>query len=154
MSTNGPGSESLTTIEQATTRVNTQALASKGVENVRVLSESRFLEIVGDMVEESIRQRLEGPSTPSTQATQGEDLGAMRDELKATYTAKWKALRSRHLDNLNKVQNRLDQLAQHFEKFERVFQELQGLPESESRLDPPERIRQRRTQLLEQALRE
>jgi hypothetical protein len=122
----------LSAIQGATTRVKAASLAQSGIENVRVLSESRFLHLVRRMVEASVEKRLRlavsslggTPEEPKMNDSFQERLvglseaekRVLREELKAVYETEINGLRgeleSRRHEGRRDRQQQSEQLGQ------------------------------------------
>jgi hypothetical protein len=101
-------------IENATTLMRTAALAERGIDHVRVLSESKFLGLVRSMVDESMTQHLDGvgaeagASAPPARAN-----GSHESE--GAYQKKWEELRARHEKSLERIETGMRRLGATFE---------------------------------------
>lgn len=105
-------------IDQATHRISAASLKMKGIKNVRVLNESRFLSVVEGLVEERVKARLAGSTVfplpaaseaaadpaSETQAC-GLTIEAVRDA-RAQYHAQWREFRERFEEKLRRLEER------------------------------------------------
>ncbi|MBI4601119.1 MAG: hypothetical protein HY721_04075 [Planctomycetes bacterium] len=113
-------------IERATTPVKTDLLARNGVSSLRILSASRFLDLLQGMVEGSVKERpgprAAGPGPgPGPAAPEGPAA-----DLERAYEARWRDLRSRHEESLRRIEGRMEKLSQVFHGLQGAFEGLEG----------------------------
>ncbi len=118
-------------VSQATRSVPTSAFESKGVKNVRVLSESKFQDLLFEMVEERVRAALEDgiDETSSTfdvraAVEREEDRAQIRKELSDAYRQTWKDYRSRNAERLAVLEGRLIRAQERFANMEELVARL------------------------------
>ncbi|HVR75858.1 MAG TPA: hypothetical protein VMT52_16120 [Planctomycetota bacterium] len=114
-----PGS--LEVFHRAATPVRTDSLTKSGVEKLRILSESRFLQVLEEMVESSLAGRVGTPPSPA--ATPGRADATGIEEL---YSAKWEDLRDQHKENLSRIEGRMERLSKLFESISSAFERIHG----------------------------
>jgi len=106
-------------LDSATTRVPTRALVGRGVEQIRLLSESRFVEIVRDLVEASISRRAADELAAAGDAAGDLDADgrspAEDAELRQELEENWRLLREKHRGHLETLEGRLEQLGGTFD---------------------------------------
>ena len=136
-------------VEGATTPVPTRALLGRGIERIRVLSESRFRDLVRDMVEESIRRRLQAAPTPlpaadpaplpnvqpptesaasragSAAARAGDAAAKAGDDPSHVAQARWSRLRDKHEGHLDSIEKRLSRLTGSFDAIRDSLERLE-----------------------------
>ena len=123
-------------IQQASKRVRTEALSQKGVGSLRILSESRFQEVVQELVERTVGEQLEsverrvraehtaesdkavvlGVGPAPVEVTRDDDAGrATEDEpaeaVRAAYQSNWDRLRAQQSEQLETLEARLSGLS-------------------------------------------
>ena len=130
-------------IENSTTRVPTRALLGRGVDKIRVLSQSRFLDIVRSMVEESIRRRALSEPVPAAvkaPVAEPEPAAANREpdvavnnptdastvEMREEAQTSWETLRTKHQSHLDTVEDRLSRLTGAFDAIQGTLERLEG----------------------------
>ena len=107
--------ETTETVKESTTLVGTGALNEKGIDQVRVLSESRFVELVRDLVEASVERHLEESKAMTVAAPSVEvpvhDPSIQQEQLSSAYETQWSELRSRHTEKLERIEHGVERLA-------------------------------------------
>ncbi len=106
--------EPLGVLERATTLVETDTLNSRGVSSVRILSESKFFEIVRGLVEEYLEESIAAVATDSAGSDAPHD-----QKLSREYQRRWESLRTRHEIDIQQIERRMDRLS-------RVLRKLEG----------------------------
>ena len=129
-------------VEGATTPVPTRALLGRGIERIRVLSESRFRDLVRAMVEESIRRRLQSAPTPlpaaepapipkvrppteSAAARAGSAAARAGADPGHVAQARWSRLRDKHEGHLDSIEKRLSRLTGSFDAIRDSLERLE-----------------------------
>ena len=138
-------SRSVANVAAGTESVTTTLLQKEGVQNLRVLSESKFQDILFRIVEERVRTALEegleeglddgaedtNPSESAenrAEAIQEEERTHAHSELRDTYRETWQDYRSHQADRLKSLERRLQKTQEHFGSLEnlvtRLFEEI------------------------------
>ncbi len=115
-------------VRASTVRVPTRALVGRGVDNIRVLSETRFLAMIHQLVEESLTRRAaegaqqgaaeaaqQGTPSPTTSTAPAAPTSSTRAQLQEN----WAQLREAHNGKLDAIEGRLASLTG-------VFESIQG----------------------------
>ncbi len=115
--------ETLKAIEQATTTVKTGLLARNGIEHLRIISESKFLDLVRQA---GCLPTAKGPvssgSKPSTPRGSGDVCAPEGPEPRGM----WSQLRSRHEESVQKIEGRMEKLTRTFQSLQGVFERIEG----------------------------
>lgn len=134
-------SRSVANVAAGTENVTTTLLQKEGVQNLRVLSESKFQDILFRIVEERVRTAMEkgldDEEADTDPSESMEDRGAtIREEerthahreLRDTYRETWSDYRSHQADRLQSLERRLKKTQEHFGSLEdlvtRLFEEV------------------------------
>lgn len=117
----GARPRSLEVLHRAATAVRTDSLTKSGVEKLRILSESKFLQVLEDMVESSLAGRVVTPPGPATSPGHADVTG-----IEDFYSAKWEDLRDQHKDNLSRIEGRMERLSKLFESIASAFERIHG----------------------------
>jgi hypothetical protein len=108
-------------VSDSTTRVTTSDLSEKGIEDLRVLSESKFLYLVQRLVEDAVEKRLhaqKSASAPSDvvvlsdvlEPSTGETLEELGADTSSEFNTRWNELRAKHVQALENIEARLSHL--------------------------------------------
>jgi hypothetical protein len=151
-SAGAPSAELAGVLDGATTAVPTRALLGRGVEKIRVLSESRFVDLVRGMVEDSIRRRAQIAPKPVA-ASPAPAVAVVDTELRDQLQANWSKLREKHEGHLGTIEERLSRLTG---AFDAIRGSLERLETSKPRSTAPRRGASKalRRELETRALRE
>src|SRR2546422_8723286 len=103
------------TIEKATSSVPLEALSKKGFKNVRVLSETKFLDLLRSLVESSFQKRFEEWKGRLSDAEEPEK----------------QRLERKHKESLRSVERQMAKLSRVFEGLEETFKRLEAEPSTE-----------------------
>ena len=128
-------SRAVANVSDATESVSTDKLERQGVQNVRVLSESKLQDLLFEMVEERVRAALEdgiaedaddSTSTFDARAAveREEDRARIRTELSEAYRRTWKEYRSRNAERLAVLEGRLLRTQERFTHLEELVARL------------------------------
>jgi len=134
-------SRSVANVAAGTESVTTTLLQKEGVQNLRVLSESKFQDILFRIVEERVRTALEeglddeAEDTNPSESTENraetireEERTHAHSELRDTYRETWQDYRSHQADRLKSLERRLQKTQEHFGSLEnlvtRLFEEI------------------------------
>jgi hypothetical protein len=147
-------------ISHATTQVKTAALSQKGIEQIRVLSESKFLHLVRKLVEDTVARRLADlESVPRSNGHEPQEIVVLEESLHSLdrdsrealpsksedvlgHRDRWNRLRQKHVEALEAIETRLASLGETVRDMEETLtQGTDVLP------------RERRRELRGQALR-
>lgn len=96
-------------IEQATSSVPLEALLKNGFKNVRVLSETRFLELLRDLVERSFQRRYKEWKARISRSKEPER----------------RRLEAKHKESLRSIEKQMARLSRVFEGLEEAFNVLE-----------------------------
>ena len=88
-------------VENATTLVRTATLADRGIDQIRVLSESKFLGLVRRMVDESMDQHVDDAYAELAASPAAARANGSHD-IEGAYQKKWEELRARHEESLER----------------------------------------------------
>jgi len=108
-------------VAAATTEVELSAISKSGISSLRILSQSKFIEVLRSMVEDSLADRLE--ELKAELPSSGDPEAAVR--LEKAYHAKWKDLRVRHEASLGEISGRMEKLSRAFRTLEKLFEKAQ-----------------------------
>ena len=118
-------------VSKTTEPVTTDDLEREGIQNVRILSESKFQDLLFEMVEERVRAALEdgidesSPNFDPRAAVEREDDRArIRKELSDAYRQTWKDYRSRNAERLEILEGRLKRAQARFTHLEELVARL------------------------------
>ena len=115
----------LEVLDNATSVVPTENLERQGVDQIRVLSQSQFVEIVRTVVEDFVSQQL---SEEAPELTLG-DCGPHDRKLASEFERRWDLLRSKHGMALRKIERRMGKLSRVFATLEEKLQQWEdGVP--------------------------
>lgn len=116
-------------------RVSPESINRRGIQRIRVLSESKFETLLVDLVEKKFRERmatepecLEGTGSPAdTRTTVATEVTALQNKCAAV----WKAYRRKREARLGALKQRLDELGDTFEGLGHTLRQcLDALDES------------------------
>ncbi len=107
----------LEVLDQATTLVETESLRSQRVNNLRILSESRFLDIVRHLVEEYLDDAFKPENVPGA----GDSRVPHDQKLAREYERRWQSLRTKHEIGLRQIERRMDRLSRVFRRLENLM---------------------------------
>ncbi len=140
-------------IRCASLPVRTRTLAESGVENLRILSESKLIELLQAIVSETLAdvRSAEVPPAPFAEVVPGPF--DTTEELEKAYQGKWNELRGKHEESLRRIEGRMEKLARVFRGLEGAFSRLDG-PSAGETPDgaPPVSSEEKRKQLLREML--
>lgn len=117
----GTRPSSLTVLHRAAMAVRTDSLTKSGVEKLRILSESKFLQVLEDMVESSLAGRVGTPPGPAVSPGRTDTTG-----MEELYSAKWEDLRDHHKESLSRIEGRMERLSKLFESISSAFERIHG----------------------------
>jgi len=106
-------------VTQSTTKVSTGVLLRNGIESLRILSESQFLEV---LKRQEARARAALASSGSGTGVGGES----SSELSRAYQARWAELRSKHERSLGAIEARMEKLSRAFQGLKGVVGRIEG----------------------------
>jgi hypothetical protein len=107
-------------VQELTTRIKTRSLSRHGIDEIRVLSESQFLRVLGRLAEESAEKRSAG-----TAAAEGRDEAPRSETLKSSYQRRWEKLRRSHRSNVERMERRLGELGHNISEIEGALRRLE-----------------------------
>ena len=144
----------LDVLDQATTLVETESLSTQRVGNLRILSESKFLDIVHHLVEEYLADafKLENLSGASDSRDPHDQ------KLAREYERRWQSLRTKHEIGLRQIERRMDRLSRVFCRLENLIKkadepraaavEAQSAPDTDAPQTPVDKKSLMREMLL------
>ncbi len=126
----GPDVNPMDFLDRASTLVGTESLSRQGVRELRILSESRFLSLIREFVEESLAEVIDARQSIRGEGAIGED-GASGEpadgRLSREYQRRWEALKTKHEVGLRQVERRIDRLARLLRDLDRSVVEISDL---------------------------
>ncbi len=114
--------ETLETIEQATTTVKTGLLARNGIEQLRIISESRFLDLVR---QGGCLFTTKGPVRSGAKLSTPRSSGDVCEPEGPEQKGMWTQLRSRHEESVQKIEGRMEKLTKTFQNLQGVFERIE-----------------------------
>ena len=142
--------QALDAVAQATLKVSTSALQRNGIENLRILSESQFLDLLRRM---QTRRNVRDSGDPHAFGLSDTSKG----DVARAHEAKWLELRAKHEQSLGVIESRMEKLSRAFHGIQGVVEKLEKEPgegvtelETTSLLPPGEPVKQK--SLLRQLL--
>ncbi len=111
--------EPLGALDRTTKVVQTDTLNSRGVSSVRILSESRFFELVRDLVEEYLEDSIE-----TLAADAGESCAPHDQRLSKEYQRRWESLKTKHEIGVRQIERRMDRLSRVLRKLESTLKRV------------------------------
>ncbi len=114
-------------LDRATSTVDTDQLVDRGVQQLRILSESRFLDLVHSMVHDTLREHLNAEAEADAAAPQRAtgDVTPHDQKLEREYQRRWDLLRSQHDRSVRQTERRIERLSQVMRKLERALKRQQ-----------------------------
>jgi hypothetical protein len=109
-----------TSVQDLTTRIKTRSLSRHGIDEIRVLSESQFLRVLGRLAEESAEKQCAG-----TAAAEAADEAPMSETLKSSYQRRWERLRRSHRSNVERMERRLGELGESISEIEGALRRIE-----------------------------
>ena len=106
-------------VRKASLLVDTAALKERGIDQIRVLSESKFLELLGGVSRSSALEpalAVSEETVVSAPAPYGQGPSA--------YQSKWERLRHRHEDKLQKIETGMERLSSTFHSIQEALNRL------------------------------
>ena len=111
--------EPLGALDRTTKVVETDTLNSRGVSSVRILSESKFFELVRDLVEEYLEESIE-----SLAADSGASCAPHDQKLSKEYQRRWESLKTKQEIGVRQIERRMDRLSRVLHKLERSLKRV------------------------------
>ena len=129
--------EPLHVLDNSTSLIGTESLHRSGVDNVRILSRSRFLDIIRGTIEEYLSEALlSGGAEGSTQTA------ANYTRLATEFQSRWQELRTRHQASLSQIESRLERLSRLFVQMEKTLKRCESTPQARRTLTRMELLRE------------
>ena len=111
-----PDIKPLEVLDESTKLVETETLGGRGVHQLRILSESRFLDVVSHLVDDYLKAFF-----GSVDHEAEEDDAPHDRKLSREYQRRWEALRTKHDISLRQIERRIDRLGRVFSRLESVL---------------------------------
>ncbi len=121
--------EPLGALDRTTKVVETDTLNSRGVSSVRILSESKFFELVRDLVEEYLEESIESLAADSDASCASHDQRLSRE-----YQRRWESLKTKQEIGVRQIERRMDRLSRMLRKLEETLKRVNE--SSRSSADP------------------
>jgi hypothetical protein len=132
------GSSLREAVERAVLSTSTSALRKDGIESLRVLSESRLLEILSS----SLRGARRAPDPDEARRS------CEQDELREQYRREWELLKAKHQESLQRMEERMERLAQVFQELSEALARIEGKQRERDGREPTSDPESRRRELL------
>jgi len=131
---------SASTVGEVTSEVELSSLARVGLDRIRIMSESRLLEVLRNLVGTSRADSEEDP--PAGAEDTAKEFGAVSGDpqttarLEETYKAKWEQFRTKQEVSLGQIKTRMEKLAGAFVRMETLFGKLEKTPPRGNKKSP------------------
>jgi hypothetical protein len=139
---------------RASLPVRTRTLTESGVERLRILSESKLIELLQAMVTETLADVRSAAVLPPAFPAAAVDPGGSPEDLEKAYQGQWNELRGKHEKSLRRIEGRMEKLAKVFRGLEGAFSRLDGpgAPAAEPGTEPDLASEAKQKQLLREML--
>lgn len=137
---------------RASLPVRTRTLTESGVESLRILSESKLIELLQAMVTETLADVRSAAVPPPVFPAGAADMLGSPEDLEKAYQGKWDELRGKHEESLRRIEGRMEKLAKVFRGLEGAFSRLDGPGSPAAKPEPDAASEAKQKQLLREML--